>query len=264
LLVVIGIILVLMSIIVIGFRHVNYTSATKETIAELHTCRDLLQEYQNLNGRGNIEVPTGAGQSPLTGGPPLTVPALNLFPVYVDDPVGTAQNATQSSPPNFIPLNDLGVNGGQQTDMGDKSFGLNTARYNAMAVRRTYDVMYLLLRDPKNRALVSAMPPKRLLEGQVSGNGTQSPSDITHAIVLDGWGNPIIYVPAGGLHVQILDTSSGSNNLKVEYVVRSTGMFPASQLSSHPISAADRPFWASAGQDGDFSKGEDNVYSFQE
>ena len=267
LLVVIGIILVLMSIIVMGFRHVHEQGASRETSGELHVCSDLLEEYSNVNGRGNLEGPVGSTTPMPLGVLPSALPNTGAsYVVYQDDPISPP---VPPSPNSFIALTDLGLgvsfNGSQvtgTTDMGDKSPGLNTARYNAPAMQRTIDVMFLLLRDPKNRAIVSSIPPKRIMEGQTAMNGVQAPNDISRAVLLDGYGDPIIYVPAGGIHVTIVDPSTGNAALRTEYVVRSTGMFPAADLAKHPISAADRPFWASAGQDGDFTKGDDNIYSF--
>jgi hypothetical protein len=59
-------------------------------------------------------------------------------------------------------------------------------------------------------------------------------------ILLDAWDNPIIFVPAGGLALR-----QGGQNLVIK-------------------SPDNRPFWASAGPDGDFQNGDDNVYSFEE
>jgi hypothetical protein len=58
-------------------------------------------------------------------------------------------------------------------------------------------------------------------------------------IVLDLWGNPIWFVPAGALSV----ISANGH----PHVVHSPG---------------NRPFFVSAGPDGDFRTGDDNVYSF--
>lgn len=56
----------------------------------------------------------------------------------------------------------------------------------------------------------------------------------------DAWNNPIIYVPPGGLTGVTIRGSTGT------------------------ITAPDgRPFFASAGADGNFTTGDDNVYSFE-
>jgi hypothetical protein len=81
-------------------------------------------------------------------------------------------------------------------------------------------------------------------------------------VLRDGWGNPIIFVPASGLKEVRLGDGAGT------YVIRSNKAYPygatptlASVEAILPPSA--RPFFASAGPDGDFQKGDDNVYSFQ-
>src|ERR1700733_493491 len=85
LMVVIGIILLLVSITVFGLRHVNAVAARKETFAEMEICRNMLKEYQSVNGLTNIE-----GNSftvpkitvPNTINPAATVDVLE--PIYKD------------------------------------------------------------------------------------------------------------------------------------------------------------------------------------
>jgi hypothetical protein len=87
-----------------------------------------------------------------------------------------------------------------------------------------------------------------------------TPMAFPPVVLLDGWGNPIIFVPRGGIHVLIKNQTSGSNDT---YLVRSTGTALIT-TSDPPMTGSERPFWASAGQDGDFTQGADNVYSFQD
>ena len=82
-------------------------------------------------------------------------------------------------------------------------------------------------------------------------NGSEAP------VLLDGWGNPIIYVPPGGIVVQLKGQPTMS-------LVRSTGTTSFTPGSSPPLKSGDRPFWASAGPDGNFDNGDDNVYSFRQ
>ena len=91
-------------------------------------------------------------------------------------------------------------------------------------------------------------------------------------MVLDGWGNPIIYVPKGGMVVWMNPSSPGSY-----FLVRSSGTYQvadskaSSGLALPPVGVNDHPFFASAGQDGIFTdplgqtdNGIDNIYSFQQ
>lgn len=71
-------------------------------------------------------------------------------------------------------------------------------------------------------------------------------------LILDAWGNPIIFVPGSGLNVLLLNggTAYDSTNTNL--------------LKKTVTSPDHRPFWASAGPDGDFSHGDDNIYSFEQ
>jgi prepilin-type N-terminal cleavage/methylation domain-containing protein len=95
-------------------------------------------------------------------------------------------------------------------------------------------------------------------------------------ILLDAWRNPIIFVPGTGLRVLLLngqkDYQLGSSaNLteqrKQIYIVVS----PEGKVKYDPTGSAapyvtqpGRPFFASAGPDGDFTRGDDNIYSFEQ
>ena len=68
----------------------------------------------------------------------------------------------------------------------------------------------------------------------------------TGPVLRDGWGNPIIFVPAAGMTATV-----GGTAITV--------------VSSHNGSTSDianRPYFASAGPDANFYMADDNVYSF--
>ena len=280
LLVVIGIIMILVGLLVAGYRHLNRAAANRETTAELHVLRGMLQDYENKVGFAGIEaLGTQANDS--------AAPLPGNFPVYIDPfaivPPGNKGQwpiiRLPSNPPspniadttdlsaNGVPAqpkpNDLTDTGGTDSDMGDKSGG--GPRYGSGAVIRTQDVMYLLMKIPANRTTAMSIQPKRIRE--VSGGAP--PSIDQGPILLDGWGNPIIFVPRGGIHVYMKNPANPSGRPNV-YLVRTTGTFlltpnNATTISKDPpMTGNERPFWASAGQDGDFTQGEDNVYSFQD
>jgi hypothetical protein len=119
--------------------------------------------------------------------------------------------------------------------------------------------MQILEQVPANRSLMQTVQSKRVLE---STSGAPTTMDQAGAILLDGWGNPILFVPAAGLEVNIINQANPSGPPLV-YLVRTSGTIPM-PATPPPPGPTDRPFFASAGQDGDFSIGEDNVYSFQE
>jgi type II secretory pathway pseudopilin PulG len=243
LLVVIGIILLLMAISVLGFRHFDRLASVKQTHAQLNLCKNLLIEYERANGLKYIEGPLQPNPTP----PPLYVP------VVYTDPTPPPNNYDYKAK---IQLTDLAAGAG--SDMGTHSSNAS-ARYAAAAVTNTRAVMAVLTGVPANRTAITNVPANRLLEAT---SGSAQPPGIGQAVILDGWSNPIIFVPVGGMVVNIKDPTNTSQT--IQFVVRSSGTFPVAQLPQHPITALDRPFFASAGQDADFTQGEDNVYSFQQ
>lgn len=256
LLVVIGIILLLMGILIMGFRQWDQMASTKQTRAQLGICKNMLIEYERANGFKYIEGPPPQVTNPTP--PPLT------FPIYLD-PV---------PPPNTYDTKaklDMSPTSVTPTDMSSHSTG--SPRYPSasptpvnLAVSNTQQVMAILTALPANRTAISNIPANRLLE---AAPGQPTPP-INQAVILDGWGNPIIFVPAGGLIVNIKDPTNSSQ--LIPFVVRTSGTFPLAQLQQHPVTTLDRPFFASAGQDGSFTPdpmtktggAEDNVYSFQQ
>ena len=285
LLVVIGIILVLIAIVVAGIRHTSFMAARHETEAELKVCQDLLTEYKAVNGMKNLEGPASSVVPyALTLPYPPWLNHTYSLPMYLD-PTGGAPDVTNSQPETAFGIDDFKgtppppvpnqpprpVDAG---DMSDKSSG-NNPRWGCRAVYNTQGVMFLLLKDPKNRAVVSGMPSKRILEtwAPFNAGGPQAPFAIDAAVLLDGWGNPIIYVPRGGMHVRMDPNSTGDPTNLLEFIVRSSGTYsPAGVVP--PAGPNDHPFFASAGPDGYFTdispvpanrkdRSMDNIYSFQ-
>jgi prepilin-type N-terminal cleavage/methylation domain-containing protein len=88
-------------------------------------------------------------------------------------------------------------------------------------------------------------------------------------VVLDAWGNPIIFVPGGVLGANPNPSTNNSGwSLLPDGSIPDTsgGMISGSGSSAikTQVNSPDyHPFFASAGPDGDFSKGDDNLYSFE-
>jgi prepilin-type N-terminal cleavage/methylation domain-containing protein len=234
LLTVIGVMLVLMGIAIIGYTHVSKATATKSTRVDLDNAKNLLAEYENT--------------TPITGLP------FSAAPSQIVDSRNHAVNVADVTP-----------------DFGNPPMG-NNDRYGG-AVQYTIEIMTQLVRFPQNKQTISQLPAKRLLafvDGTalritqpVSGIVLPKPPQAQYCL-LDSWNNPIIYVPATGLNVLIRNgpsTQSPSGEPR-PFVVRSSGIYPAGQVP--PLGAKDRPFWASAGPDGNFQNGDDNMYSFED
>ena len=118
------------------------------------------------------------------------------------------------------------------------------------AYRNTILAMALLKTIPANHDAMSKLPAKAVLV-PASNDTVTTVDDTTVPLVADAWGNPIIFVPGNGLQ-------------GVKVGVRGDGSYP-SETSNLTIRSPDnRPFFASAGPDGDMSRGDDNLYSFQQ
>jgi prepilin-type N-terminal cleavage/methylation domain-containing protein len=175
-------------------------------------------------------------------------------------------------------------------------------RAQADAVRNTGLAFTFLTRVPANRNALGQISPDRMhvaleawsssatyVKGQrvfvnnasadglprfyvsLANGNTAALSDASRwqeapSTLLDEWNNPIIWVPAGGLRGVYLNNETPGAGGTTEYIVTSTGAITAASAFSGTTWNGPQPgargFWASAGADGDFSKGDDNVYSF--
>jgi prepilin-type N-terminal cleavage/methylation domain-containing protein len=128
---------------------------------------------------------------------------------------------------------------GQVTAPGQVSE--NSAERNGPAVLSTQKVMKLLLAYVNNRKIVDGMKPELVWRStDASGQPT--------VVLLDGYNNPIIFVPSDGLSGVGLGKRSDGSYAQAGQVVQSN--------------SPGRPFFASAGEDGSFKDGDDNRYSF--
>lgn len=86
-------------------------------------------------------------------------------------------------------------------------------------------------------------------------------------ILLDAWNNPIIFVPASGLRVRLLNGKSANDptdTTQTWIIVSPEGKVQGNGSGNPVVTQVGRPFFASAGPDGDFAKGDDNIYSFEQ
>lgn len=208
-LVVIGIILVLIGMLVVGYNQLDRSTAGRSTRTTLENMGALSDELESEVGPGYLEG---------TNVPP----ALFMTGISVTQPGD--------------------VNPGQ-------------APHDAEA-KKFANVIKQLMRSSKNKASIAGIPTKQLFGKDSAGVVVNPPG------ILDAWSNPIIFVPSGGLTGVSL--AQGPNGNGTMYTIRSSGVYPEPLSNQNKVlGPKDRPFFASAGQDGDFSKGDDNVYSFE-
>jgi prepilin-type N-terminal cleavage/methylation domain-containing protein len=231
-LVVIGIIAILVTLVTLGVSHLGKASKRNSTMVTMQNLKALLTEKEIAGGLATVNALYP--QNPQTP----NVPTPLFAPGDVrKDPYANMPNAQPNTP----------------------------VRYNAPAVALTQQVLRILEAIPNNKAMVAKLPSSNLMEPLPTGyisimSADQTTRAFTPPLILDAWGNPIIYVPAAGL-----------SNLYVAGV------------SIAPKTAPDgRGFWASAGADGIFGGyydkdgngqytpgtdgdyGDDNIYSFEQ
>jgi type II secretory pathway pseudopilin PulG len=230
-LVVIGIIILLVAMGVIGFQALDQSG--KVTKAALSNLQSMLAEYQAMNG-------------------------------LRDQPEQIWRNTATVS--TKVPANNASL-WAEQVDVrnGANVAGGGPQRYEWGPVGNTQLVYQFLNRLPSNKQLITKLPSKQIhgmADGGDRGKVLLGPSDkkvIDPPLILDAWNNPVIFVGSDGM----IGVALSGKSDKPFWRITSGGIVDASvPLTSLPRSA--RPFFASAGPDGDFRTGDDNVYSFEQ
>ena len=132
---------------------------------------------------------------------------------------------------------------------------------NNPALVRTQYVIGGLLTMPDNRKVVDNLPPEAFLM-QAAPAG-QKPVAYKPPIFLDGWNNPIIYAPRRAAPVP-KDPASPPSSARPADNTLIWGLegLTINGESGFVFQPSDgKGLWVSAGPDGDFSTGDDNVYS---
>ena len=244
-LVVIGILLVLVGIAAVALKGLDQSGrATKGT---LHNLRNMLAEYESAAG--------------LRTQPPGGLWRNNSHPA-----------ATATPPPN-IWKERANIEGVAQADRGIVTVD-SPERVTWDAVCNTQLVYQILNRIPSNRQAMGKLPRQQLL-GQVDVSPPpprkllplpgSDPVTIDPPLVLDAWGNPIVFVGSDGLRMAGVDKKPGTPGTSIPDFNRLVRVTSVGLVApDDPTPAGARPFFASAGPDGNFRTHEDNVYSFEE
>lgn len=234
LLVAIGILAILAAMTFIGFKVVGTGGKTRSTQTALESARAMTAEIDASGGLANIK---SIYQAPSSG------------PAYA------AAFLPATVAPTPIPAPTANIS-------EDAYTSTNTNRYTSIAILRTQQVMGTLLGSPNNRTILAQLPSERLLKWQ-GGSATPPSGGITFdantkqpnpSMLVDAWGNPLIFVPPSGLGP--ITVGGNANQIQT-----SVGVQAAAGYTTFAPGASW--FWASAGPDGDFSTGDDNVYSFE-
>lgn len=271
LLVVVAILLVLIGLAVFVLSKVVGTTKTSGTGMVLQNLRTMMSEYE-VATKQQLRQPVDMYWN---GGKTAPGTVLNIW----KDANPTDGTTAPEPDPAFAPVNvgpTLGLNPG---------FG----RYDSDAVANTQLVIGLLQQVSSVKSMLSQLPNAQMMEEIPAGLATTAvkltvantipvPPTVNYGgtaarpsppIPLDSWGNPIIFVPAGGLcgtpgagpQAMWIGGKAGETGAK-RVVNKEQTALAADEIG--PIRSPDgRSFWASAGPDGDFCTGDDNLYSFQ-
>lgn len=276
LMVVIGIIALLAGLLVMGVNKMQQSAKRRQTEQILENCRSMFAEFDAAK-RPHYQPPDAASATPVPC--PQNVTAdLYKPPGTINDRFGTAvviSNAFMTQframPVNAAALGKLSAESvtrlpGTLPNPSPWTSGSNYKAFD-LSSGRVYDPT-----DPGNARYICIL-------SHISSTANQppnpiywipEPTDNNTPVILDGWGNPVIFVP-WGLGADIVWSSPNPVPAGVLVVAGDRGIVMtaagpiAPKLNARPIEVGrpSRPFFGSAGPDGDFSKGDDNLYSFE-
>ncbi len=240
LLVVIAIIALLMTLVTLGVRSVNKSAKDKATRTIMENLKGFLTERTNSGGMTDIyNLYNFNKNTNFANGQPLPTPAPDATPIGVPD--------------------DVKPEGSSRLPAIQAGAGNNPAQPRN-EVGRTRMVMYMLRAVPMNAKMMAQLPADSFLRPAPPN----APPFDQAPIPVDGWGNPMIFVPGGGLN-GITVTGAADASGKVQTAFHAT-----------IVSPDGKGFWASAGPDGVFTDndnatpvanrkpyGDDNIYSFE-
>lgn len=257
LLIAIGILVVLLGIVVIGARSITGGGKQRDTRVRLEALAGMLTEFEAVTGVGLKRQPSKVYRD--NNGTPVLVDATTLAPGQTIDVWRDADPTV----PNIPPTNVVGQPIPAPGDVSAAAFtNGQPGRFRSTAVHNTQLVMGMMTGVPAVSQMLQRLPANAIATNP-NKSGTLNMGSLTFVgnnttalrppLVVDSWDNPIIFVPAGGLdQVNVAGTTVR---------ITSRGAIGAGTLTA-PTAGA-RPFFASAGPDGSFASGDDNLYSFE-
>lgn len=190
---------------------------------------------------------------------------------------------TAVPPAAYATQGDAGANVWRDFDpVTDGSQGLQPPQRdadNTAGLRNTQAVFKLVAAVPAAKQILAGVRPEDTLP---LPDYPETPNyDEAAPVLLDGWGNPILFVPASGLRGVYLGGAPPGQPPAEEFVVTSVKVYTSTQLTDGTLAPNARPFFMSAGPDGRYggffiqrdaqgnivgdtiTYADDNVYSFE-
>jgi prepilin-type N-terminal cleavage/methylation domain-containing protein len=218
------IILLLMGLLFAGMKQWGNSAARASTVSRLELLNNTLGE---IDAAGHQEF-VNTFMTPNT-----------VAKGWVATDASAYGNVT--GPANVTPP-AVSVNAGPN-GTGGPAYNVTNSR-SAAINEMVFGYMSYALKFPVNAKGVNGLPSNAL------ANSSGTP------VVLDGWGNPIIFCLPPGLTNVFLHFGTSQAIL--------VGPAPQNTTQTAITSPDGRPFFVSAGADGDFTRGDDNMYSFQQ
>ena len=254
-LVVIGILGILVVVLVVAMGGLGDSSKERQTRTLLKNGPNLVTEFEQSVGVGRL-----SDKQPevmwIQGSQRTYNPTNKTFDLwqYYEYPVGKPN--PQAANHYYALYGDSSVKFGPIAPGRDE-------RYNCDAVLNTQLALELLETAPGAKAMLAGLPANSRMEAPPAGSKLYiQENEVVGSVkrnrprlLVDGWHNPIIFVPASGILVSVTQPDGTVRDKLIR-------------------SPEKRPFWASAGPDGSFTDpepdpsrkkplGQDNVYSFE-
>ena len=257
LLTVIAIMVVLIGFLIVGVRHMMGSAGASATKVTLKSLQGMMAELETV---GPLKVPGtwewSAGTVNITGSNPNN---LDFWKV----PYRTSANAVAD------PLPTANVADGLPSRYGSPAV-INTQIVMArlLAVKNNSDAMAKLPARGQLNLLAAAQKAKAgdpsqaaAYDAAITAIQSHLASSDRYPLLQDAWNNPIIFVPASGLGAA--GATVGANGVVPTGALQTSGQ-SSGDATIIKTSPDGKGFFASAGPDGNFQTGDDNVYSFEQ
>lgn len=310
--VVLAISIVLVSMLVVGFKYVVQSSNANSTKAAFESLKAMQANFEkSTNGtNSSMVIPTaamiGADQAVIVPG--ATTPGINVLTTDSAGRYGPVVTYTQaimlrlrSIPDNLTIIQNMASNRlylpplPTSSSPWVSSWVANKAYYAADTVLDQGNNVYVCIQDHYSVSGNRGNEPGPAYGANPTGYGASYWTPVSQLanipVFLDAWGNPILFMPAGGLLTNVaspIPYTAWAASSTVPYQVNAPvscnvngavqnficiqAHFPSSSPYNGPpnsylwksaISPTNyRPFWVSAGPDGNFQTTADNMNSF--
>lgn len=251
LLVVIGILAILMGIVVWGMGKFGDSQRAKVTRQRMETLKSMMEQWRLANNQRDIYYCDTNGQLCDIGRNPIAPSWLPPSSKAIYENPGRVLDAFESAGPG------PGITVFGRYPIGAYRHG-QQLKDSSIAATVTWDIMRRLIAVPSNATALQNLGSDAFLR-------SDDPVDATHPInppiLVDGWGNPILFVPGAAAPPPTPTQPPWPWQLQVHH--RNEQHINTDDIK--PVSVPNnRPFWASAGPDGNFDTWDDNIYSFEQ